>query len=912
MMKTDNIVACAYLIAITFFLSLLPAAAQIDVAFPSDAGVYNVTNPKYNGGAVGDGVTDDTLAFEMAISDALNAGGSAPSNGRYAQVVILYIPNGTYILSNTLHNWDGYVGTGTNVIGGWIAGMYLQGQSQSGTILKLQGGCPGFTNASSPKAMIQTGSEDSLPGPNEPVSAITSSSKTATATCTAHGYQAGQVVTISGASPAAYSGRFVVASVIDANTFTYTMASAPGTNATGTIGSTAYTGQMNQAFRHYIRNMTIDVGVGNPGAVGVDFLTSNRGGIFNVTVQSSDPGLAGYTGIMMDRNYPGPGLIKNVTVKGFNTGISMRNVAEYGMTFDNITLNNQLTDGMVIAENTASIYNLTSNNTVPVIATSSTTAHLTLVNGTFINGLSTNTAITGTASIYARNINSTGYGTVIGTIAGGASPVNVPEYESAATAKDFATNINGSADLPIQETPDFNDTNTTADWANGTTGGPVGGDYLPCIQNAINSGKPVVYLPQGSYTVSDTIHLAGSVQKFIGCCAYLTGTSNFPPGHPLIQFDGGTGSFTDIQNFRINGSVTDTSTKTLVIENCDLDGTYTNTSTGTGNLFLEDVMSIGPNGAKGYNIAYPQYVWARQLNVENIAATYFTNNGGYAWLFGYKTESTNTSGSILVNQNSGWTELLGGFAYGVSTPPSTPLLYNNNGFFSANYAVDVYGVNFSPDIKDTEGTTGTYTGTNVSLYSGTDATFAQPTLTGEQVGTYNDAGNFTFDPGSDLLTVQGQGIDQGHPTADQYFFAQQAVSGDCTITAEVDGFQNALNSQAAGGVMIRETGAAGSRFAMVQVLDLNYVEFTTRATANTASGNPSVDTSNGAPYWVQLVRRGNNFTAYRSPDGSSWTQMGTAQSITMQSGVQIGLIVDSNTSGSLATVKFYNVTVTTP
>lgn len=68
------------------------------------------------------------------------------------------------------------------------------------------------------------------------LSTITHSGADATATTsTAHGLQTGRLVTISGASPAEYNGSYVV-TVINATSFSYTMASAPATNAT-VVGS---------------------------------------------------------------------------------------------------------------------------------------------------------------------------------------------------------------------------------------------------------------------------------------------------------------------------------------------------------------------------------------------------------------------------------------------------------------------------------------------------------------------------------------------------------------------------------------------------------------------------------------------------------------------------------------------------
>jgi hypothetical protein len=67
---------------------------------------------------------------------------------------------------------------------------------------------------------------------------ITSSGTTATVTHTAHGLETGDQVYVEGALQTAYNGTFYI-TVIDANTYTYTMLSAPGISpATGTIYAT--------------------------------------------------------------------------------------------------------------------------------------------------------------------------------------------------------------------------------------------------------------------------------------------------------------------------------------------------------------------------------------------------------------------------------------------------------------------------------------------------------------------------------------------------------------------------------------------------------------------------------------------------------------------------------------------------
>mgnify|MGYP001589048297 CR=1 FL=1 len=66
------------------------------------------------------------------------------------------------------------------------------------------------------------------------VASITRVTTTATATVTAHGFLTGMYVTMAGANETQYNDTFLI-TVVDANTFTYTMTSDPGASATGTL-----------------------------------------------------------------------------------------------------------------------------------------------------------------------------------------------------------------------------------------------------------------------------------------------------------------------------------------------------------------------------------------------------------------------------------------------------------------------------------------------------------------------------------------------------------------------------------------------------------------------------------------------------------------------------------------------------
>jgi hypothetical protein len=111
------------------------------------------------------------------------------------------------------------------------------------------------------------------------------------------------------------------------------------------------------------------------------------------------------------------------------------------------------------------------------------------------------------------------------------------------------------------------------------------------------------------------------------------------------------------------------------------------------------------------------------------------------------------------------------------------------------------------------------------------------------------------------------------------------------------------------GVMFRNDNTAGSAFADVVVTPGNGVSFQWRATAGAA---PSFVDATGlnAPLWVKLTRVANTFSAFYSSDGNIWTQLGTAQTITMNTVAQAGLAVTAHNNGLLNTSAFDNVSVT--
>jgi regulation of enolase protein 1 (concanavalin A-like superfamily) len=157
-----------------------------------------------------------------------------------------------------------------------------------------------------------------------------------------------------------------------------------------------------------------------------------------------------------------------------------------------------------------------------------------------------------------------------------------------------------------------------------------------------------------------------------------------------------------------------------------------------------------------------------------------------------------------------------------------------------------------------------------------------------------------------VFTVTGSGNDIWD-AADMFRFIYVPVTGNCTITARVVSLQN-TDPWAKAGVMIRASLNTNSANAFIAVTPGNGVTFQTRSTTGGSSGFNNT-TGLSAPYWVRLVRSGNTFTAFRSVNGVTWTQQGSATAITMAATVYVGLAVTAHNNGTLATATFDNVTL---
>jgi hypothetical protein len=480
-------------------LLLLTWVHGADIAFPADANIIDV---KRDFGAIGDGKADDTVALQKAIERALTEDGHG---GRYVWNPIIYLPNGTYRISDRLdtrlsdakeRGWSF----------GWRCGIVLMGQNRTKTIIKLADAAAGYTDASKPKAMLRTGTEN----PN-------------------------------------YDGG-------DGN---------------------------EQAFRHTISNLTFDVGRGNAGAIGIDLLVNNRGGIDDVTIRSSDPEGAGFCGIDMTRFGPGPGLVTRCTVEGFDYGLRIQH-AEVGMAFEHLTMRKQRKAGFWNYSNWVYARKVISENSVPAFVVhddrnqwGNTSSNFTISEASFSGGAKDQAAVV--LALKARctllDVTATGYGELVrnpggpaGNLAATSKPVPVWTSHSARSLFEPAIT---PLRLKVVDTPLFDA--PIDQWISPKEFGGNGRDDLDdsaALQQAIDAGKPVVYLPRGIYRISKPLILRGKVRKLIGCTAAIEWKGE--AGQPALIFADGEAPSLVVEYLNLSGKFVHDSKRSIAFRHCCL------------------------------------------------------------------------------------------------------------------------------------------------------------------------------------------------------------------------------------------------------------------------------------------------------------------------------------------------------
>jgi hypothetical protein len=414
--------------------------------------------------------------------------------------------------------------------------------------------------------------------------------------------------------------------------------------------------------------VTVDVGSGNPDAIGINFMANNQGTLDNVQIVSRDG--QGAIGLNLAPDENGPLLVKDVEVVGFDVGIRTFNPTA-SQTLEGIKLVNQNLYGWQNYNQAVFVRDLESINAVPVIWNQPDGASdFTLLDGTLtgIGAAAQEPAIHNQKTMYVQNLNTSGYElAILQDDQGRGNPSQPDGYVEEWMARDgFATLFNApesAFELPVFETPEVPWDNLS-DWVSPQSTPNDGLDDTAAIQAAIDSGASTVYLPNGVWDLNGTVELRNNVQRLVGTEATLTGNGTIK----VVQGNSDTIFIDRLEAGSI--SLVQDSTRTMVMSNLIIDE-YFNTAQGTGDLYIQDV-SGGPWTFTNQN------VWARQINPETVETPRIKNDDSNLWIFGYKTED---EGTLIETVNGGKTELYGAYILN-GTFGEVPAFINNESSLS--------------------------------------------------------------------------------------------------------------------------------------------------------------------------------------------------------------------------------------
>ncbi len=460
-------------------------------------------------------------------------------------------------------------------------------------------------------------------------------------------------------------------------------------------------GSGNQAFQNCVLNLTIDTG-NNPGVYALDYFSNNRGTAENLTIKCT--GGNGFSGVEANRVANGPCLYKNITVLGFRYGFRISNY-QFSQTYYNITVQDQTICGFQSNQSIISLENYTSTNNVPAIQNIGDNGVFCLINATLNASASTNSAIVNIegCQLYLRDINTSGYLSNRTVDLGGG------QFITSQSIAEYFSNIYhlnrspaASLKLPILQTPAPFNSNNLADWANVNRYG----NSLDSLQNACNSGKPILYLPKANYSLSNTLAIPTSVKRIVGnqsgvgASGPLWGLAG--EERPFFQTVGISSEPLTIEFLSIgSGSVAvgilHTSSRPLILKAFRSFGTIigVRTAPGAGPVFLEDY------GGSNLEVR-GSTLYGRSVNTEYDHM--FVNDGGTVWLLGFKTEGAWVN---IETKNGGQTELLGCEIYPIEdytlaevkarfTDTNLPVFVNHESSFSGVFATDGNSANFTP------------------------------------------------------------------------------------------------------------------------------------------------------------------------------------------------------------------------
>jgi hypothetical protein len=451
----------------------------------------------------------------------------------------------------------------------------------------------------------------------------------------------------------------------------------------------------NVNLNNVIENVSIDTGHGNPGAVGVQWNASNAGAIRNLDIRSADG--TGVAGLLCDvRN--AQGLVEDITVAGFDAGVSISAGAATVVTLEHATLTGQARDAIRMANMSC----LSARDVVvegaPTAVRLESSSHAAIIDSAFRAKAGATAAIElGAGHLFARGIETAGYRAAVER--DGRQLVqgeHLDEYVSGPVLNPRAPTPQGrSLRLPVEDPPRVDRTGPD-DWAIPDDFGARGDgvtDDTAAIQRAMDSGKPAVLFPKVAYAINGTVDVPATVRQitFLYGCAIRTRAAeaamfrvaepsadalrvqqNINAGGVFLEHAADrTVVIEDVVTYFpfIWSSSPELQTADLVLpwrptrpdERTNHWSVYRNTNPegAPKKVFVSNTVGFAGGGPEARHAVDNVQAWCRQVNTEHEGVD-FAFRHSTVWMLGFKTEIDGTHFCAVDGTDM---EVLGGLYY---------------------------------------------------------------------------------------------------------------------------------------------------------------------------------------------------------------------------------------------------------
>ena len=400
-----------------------------------------------------------------------------------------------------------------------------------------------------------------------------------------------------------------------------------------------------------VRNLTIDTGRGNSGAVALDFMGANIAEIRNVHLRSGDKqGVAG----LLIKTAPTIGHHRDILIEGFDCGILLdfQSRASHPV-FEFVTLRGQRQVGIRLQNgSSASFRKIFYEGAAPALEVTTPRAQAVLLDSVLrARGGAKAAIVVRSGELFARDVQTEGYRAPI--VKPEAVVFKKPDVDEFVAGKVVSRSGGRSLRLRVAEHPELS-WEPLEEWVSPEDcGAKADGktDDTSAIQAALDAGKRVVYFPGRTYRADGRLRVPPGVRRINGMFHSL--------GMHFVVDQ--AASFPVVFEDFLHAGIRMQSGRPVAVQFADWARYQNACPDGSAQLFLSGVH--GPGRKTNPDASGRLTLWGRSVNSEGRSLPFGISNMD-CWIMGFKTERADLIWDVQGGSNL---EVLGG-TMGVAHP----------------------------------------------------------------------------------------------------------------------------------------------------------------------------------------------------------------------------------------------------